>query len=535
MKKTENLVYSLAFYILKFISVVFSAFLFIGALLFSSSDTDITTLKTFVTPDNIFPCIIGIAVFLSIILFFRIPYKNNPILTIRLLLIVTLSVYAIVGTLLIIFTKSAPFTDPQFVYEIVQNCAQNNFTDIDKNSYLSVYPHQIGLVFFYEPLLRLWNLLGINADAYVFFQFINLLLTLVLIYFLYKLTDKFFSDSFVCACFLLLSIGFLPLYFYILRVYGDLPSLTFFVMGLWAFTEIISPKSVPLRTSGSIRKQRISKFFLYLFNIVCFILCVATRKNSIIGLIALIIITFCVILHQKRWTLFLLICSYLLIAFFTLPAIQTFYETRAENKLDDGTPPIAYIAMGMQNAPKACGWYNGFNYSVYVEPGYDLEFANFCSKIRINERLDYFKANPGNAFDFYFEKYASQWCDGSYASRELTAYTTLKRPAFVDSFYGKNGGKLFLFFCNIYQSLLYFGVLLFSLRSYFDKKEKNLLPYTVILMAFGGFLFHFLWEANARAIFTYSLLLLPVSGAGIATICNILRSGLSKVHFRKIL
>ena len=528
MKKTENLVYSLTFYILKFISVVFSAFLFIGALLFSSSDMDITTLNTFVTPDNIFPCIIGIPVFLGIILILRIPYKKNPILTIRLLLIVTLSVYAIIGTLLILFSKSAPFTDPQFVYEIVQNCAQNNFTDIDKNSYLSVYPHQIGLVFFYEPLLRLWNLFRINADAYIFLQFINLLLTLVLIFFLYKLTDKFFSDSYVCVCFLLLSIGFLPLYFYILRVYGDLPSLTFFVIGLWAFTEIISPKSAPLKTSGGIRKQQIAKFFLYLLNIVCFILCVATRKNSIIGLISLIIITFCVILHKKRWALFLLICIYLLIAFFTLPTIQTLYETRAESKLDDGTPPIAYIAMGMQNAPKACGWYNGFNYSVYVEPGYDLEFAKFCSKIRIKERLTYFKDNPGNAFDFYFEKYTSQWCDGTYAARELTAYTTVERPEFVDTFYSNDGGKMFLYFCNIYQSLLYFGVLLFCLRSYFDKKANFLLPYTVILMAFGGFLFHIIWEANARAIFTYALLLLPVSGAGIAGVCNI-------IHFRKIL
>ena len=81
--------------------------------------------------------------------------------------------YAIAGTLLILFAKSAPQTDSGFLYKIVQNCAKNDFTDISTDSYLSVYPHQIGLVFFYEPFLRLWNLLNIQAEAYIFLQFIK--------------------------------------------------------------------------------------------------------------------------------------------------------------------------------------------------------------------------------------------------------------------------------------------------------------------------------------------------------------------------
>lgn len=512
MIKVTNFIYSVSFRILKFIGIIFSFLLFISALLFSSSDTDITTFKTFVTTDNILLGIIGILLFLGLMLLLYICCKKYPIRTVRILLAVTLSGYAIIGTLFIVFAQSAPNTDSLFIYEIAQHCAKNDFTDINRDSYLSIYPHQIGLVFFYEPLLRIWNLLGINAEAYVFLQFVNLLLVLTLIYFLYKLTDKLFQNAFATVYSMVLAIGYLPLYLYILRVYGDLPSLTFFVMGLWALAEIISPKPT------EIHKNRLYRCFLYVLNITCFILSVATRKNSIIGLIAVMIITLLVILHQKRWSLLLLFCGYLLISLFTLPIIQTFYETRAESTLDEGTPPVAYIAMGMQNAPKACGWYNGFNYNVYVESGHNIDFINKYSHTQIKDRLSYFKENPSDAFDFYFEKYTSQWCDGTYASRELTAYTPKKRPAFLKNFYSKDGGVIFLFLCNCFQNLLYLGVLLFCLSSCIKKNGKNLLPYTLILIAFGGFLFHFLWEANARAIFSYTVLLLPVSGAGMATL-----------------
>lgn len=516
MIKPANFVYSLLFYILKFIGVTFSVLLFWGALLFSSSDTDITTLKTFVTADNLLPGLAGIFVFLGITSLLYILYKKNPAKTVRLLLFVTLAVYAIGGTLLIIFAKSAPQSDSFFIYEIASNCAKNDFKGISTDSYLSIYPHQIGLVFFYEPLLRFWNMTGLHTEGYIFLQFVNLLLVLTLIYFLYKLTEKLFHGTFATVCCLVLALSCFPLYFYVLRVYGDIPSLAFLVVGLWTFTVLLSPNNSSGTQSGKAIKRWLSRFLLYLLNIVCFFLSVATRKNSIIALIALIIITLLFILHKKRWSLLFLICSYLLLALFTLPLIQTFYETRAESTLDEGTPPIAYIAMGMQNAPKACGWYNGFNYNTYVESGHNLQFVNGYSKKRIEDRLTFFKENPTEAFHFYFEKYTSQWCDGSYASRELTAYTPTDRSAFFTNFYSKDGGKLFLFFCNCYQTILFWGVMLFCLNGFLAKKENLLLPYTLILIAFGGFLFHFLWEANARAIFPYTFLLLPLSGSGIA-------------------
>ena len=282
------------------------------------------------------------------------------------------------------------------------------------------------------------------------------------------------------------------------------------MIGLWAFTKLLT----------STRTSHKAKIGLYLLNITCFILSVATRKNTIISLIALMLIIVLISLHKKIASFIPLILAYLIISLFTLPLIQNLYETRADAVLGAGTPAIAYIAMGMEDAPKASGWYNGFNYNIYLETDHNIEFIETYCKKKIENRLDYFKSNKDKAFNFYFEKYVSQWCDGTYAFRELTSYSATKRPEKINDFYSENGGKLILFVCNQFQTILYFGFFVFSVYNGFFRKEKNVLVYSIVLMAFGGFLFHFLWEANARAIFSYIVFLLPVAGAGIATISS---------------
>lgn len=523
MQKKIEFIYTFSFRILKYTCVIFSFFLFLMAFLFSSSDTDISTLKTFVVKDNLFINIMCILLFLGVVLLFRYICNKNPRKTKYTLFFITLGFYAVFGTASIVCIKSTPHTDSHFIYTIAQNFAKNNLADISYDSYLSIYPHQIGLVFFYEPLIRLWNLTKIPVDTYIFLQFVNLLLVLILIIFLYKLVNLLFENAYVTCCTLILTMSCFPLYLYVLRIYGDISSLSFFMVGLWALIKLLTSKT-------TCKKHKLA---LYALNIVCFSLSVATRKNTIICLIAIMLIIVLVSLHKKSAKWFPLILIYLLISFFTLPLIQTLYEKRANNTLDSGTPAIAYIAMGMEDAPKASGWYNGFNYNVYVESNHNVEFIKKYCKKKIQARLDYFKGNLNDAFDFYFEKYTSQWCDGTYAIRELTVYSDKERAPYIEAFYSENGGKTFLFLCNQFQNILYLGCFLFTIYSTLIKKEKNLLPFSLILMALGGFFFHFLWEANARAIFTYTILLLPLSGAGMAYLAHNLYTRISKKYLRQ--
>ena len=269
MKKIVEFVYTFSFQTLKYISILFSFILFLGAFLYSSADTDITTLKTFIVKDNIFVSTLCILIFLGLMMLIKHICEKHLDKTKRVLLFITLGFYALLGTFLILYVKSTPHTDSHFIYTIAKNFAQNNFSDISLDSYLSIYPHQIGLAFFYEPLIRLWNLIKIPVDAYIFLQFVNLVLVLIFIIFLYKLVNMWFENSYVTCCCLILTLCCFPLYFYILRIYGDVVSITFLMIGLWAFTKLLT----------STRTSHKAKVGLYLLNITCFILSVATRKT----------------------------------------------------------------------------------------------------------------------------------------------------------------------------------------------------------------------------------------------------------------
>lgn len=507
MTKFSEFVYNLSSNILRYIGVIFTLLLFISALLFSFADTDITTLPAKIRTDNLFVGIICLVLMLLIFYLLKFPCQKNSKLTLRILLAVTMLLYTGCGIFLILCAKSAPISDSYFVYEITQACATNDYTAINPTSYLSVYPHQIGLVFFYEPLLRLWNLLQIPVEGFVFLQYVNIILVLVTLYFMYKIIQLIFQNDYTTACYFVLTWFFTPFYLFILRVYGDISSISLFTVGLWAFIKLTSNKGY--------------KMLLYcLLSIVCFGLSVATRKNVLVAIIGLIIIALLTALFQKKWALLFPIVCYIIISCCTLPAIQAFYEHRAGDELAEGTPPIAFICMGMQQGFHANGWYNSYNYNIYVESGHNMDFIRLYSKKRIDERLDYFKNHPKEAFEFYFEKFASQWCDGTYYSREITACPSAQRDTAFEKFYSKDGGSLYLFVCNIFQTLLYFGAAAFCIYSLFKKEDKTLLPHLGVLIAFGGFLFHLLWEANSRASLPYVFLLLPSAAAGISFCMN---------------
>jgi hypothetical protein len=179
--------------------------------------------------------------------------------------------------------------------------------------------------------------------------------------------------------------------------------------------------------------------------------------------------------------------------------------------------------MGMQESSRANGWYNGFNFDTYQNSGMDEEAANAESLDAIRERLAYFKEHPGYAAGFYLGKELSQWADPTYASRQATLATYGGRTAALDSLYEGSGSKIFIEYCNLYQNLLYLGTLVFcivSLRRGKRQKAAALPMYLGLIGVVGGFLFHTVWEANARYIFPYSLLLIPYAAAGLNLLCS---------------
>lgn len=254
-------------------------------------------------------------------------------------------------------------------------------------------------------------------------------------------------------------------------------------------------------------------------SLVLLVLGVALRKNTLIVIIAVVIVVLWEFLrtHKRCLLLYALLLS--LSSAAVLPAIQRVYEHRAGNVLSSGVPAISYVAMGMQVSSRGNGWYNGFNFNTYEGSHLDTAVTAQKSREAIQSSLFAFRTDPGYALRFYEGKFLSQWTDGSYFCRQATLAHGDARREIVEAVYTGKLAAPFIHYCNIYQLLVYGGSLICLLVLRRRPKQGGYaaeLPFYVGMIAvLGGFLFHMVWEANSRYIFPYFLLLLPYASQGL--------------------
>lgn len=262
------------------------------------------------------------------------------------------------------------------------------------------------------------------------------------------------------------------------------------------------------------------------------------RKNSLIPIIAVLLVLLFESLRfgrsvRARLCLLGMAVCLAVTSVGILPLIQKCYEKKAGNTLSSGVTAMSYFAMGMQEASRGCGWYNGFNIDTYDAAGMDSALANEISRQAVWERLAYFRGHPGYAVDFYARKHLSQWADGTYASRQATLATYGGRSGFFQEVYDGSLSSAYIEWGNAWQDVLYLGTLVFCVSTVHRKRKNtatapqgsdtdslylSLYLYVGLIAVLGGFLFHILWEANSRYIFLYSLLLMPYCAAGVYTV-----------------
>lgn len=132
---------------LQYCSVLLGFFLFAGAFLCTCYSEDLTLILT--KWDNPLFGVLGIAVFLLFfggIIRFLFRHSNSPVKILRILVLLWCIV---LGCILIVFNRTAPMSDGMSVYSIAEALAEGNTSVIHPtDSYLSYYPHQIGLTAF---------------------------------------------------------------------------------------------------------------------------------------------------------------------------------------------------------------------------------------------------------------------------------------------------------------------------------------------------------------------------------------------------
>lgn len=579
-----NIIYRLGLNIVMLLTLLLSILLFAGSFLTTCYADNMETQQVLLRPDNPLWNLLELAGFGLLFCGCLYLYKKIGEKFRRGLLVLTLTFVFGLGILLILFGRTVPAADALSVYNAAAEWILGN-TDIihPTVSYLSYYPQQIGLMAFLELLLRIWNLTGLSVPAWHFIKLVYVCLLCGAIWFQYLSLQYLWPENYknISCCYLVLVCCNLPMIMYSSFVYGEIPSFAALSVGCYLLLRLLGSSSRILFTGfGSI-------LFLTLS--------VLLRKNSLIPVIAVLLVLLFEALRpgrngKMRLGLLIMAVCLAVTSVGILPLVQKCYEKKAGNTLSSGVTAMSYLAMGMQEASRGCGWYNGFNIDTYDTAGMDTVLANEISRLAIDERLAYFREHPGYTADFYLHKHLSQWADGTYASRQATLATYGGRSAFFKEVYEGSLSGGYIEWCNAWQNVLYLGVLVFCIDSLKKRRKSKVVGhmadqtaghtegctadhmadqldadqlgadrhgadrhgadrlgadrhgadrlgadrlyiYVGLIAVLGGFLFHIFWEANSRYIFSYSLLLMPYCGAGIYTgICRIRDGVRSRFH-----
>ena len=579
------------------LTLLLSMLLFAGSFLTTCYADNMETQQVLLRPDNPLWNLLELAGFGLLFCGCLYLYEKIGEKFRRGLLVFTLTFVFGLGILLILFGRTVPAADALSVYNAAAEWILGN-TDIihPTVSYLSYYPQQIGLMAFLELLLRIWNLTGLSVPAWHFIKLVYVCLLCGAIWFQYLSLQYLWPENYkkISCCYLVLVCCNLPMIMYSSFVYGEIPSFTALSVGWYlllrllgssspdsSYRDNVSRNDAPSVTAYDYVPRMLRQILFTGFGSILFLtLSVMLRKNSLIPIIAVLLVLLFEALRpgrngKMRLGLLIMAVCLAVTSVGILPLVQKCYEKKAGNTLSSGVTAMSYLAMGMQEASRGCGWYNGFNIDTYDTAGMDTALANEISRLAIDERLTYFREHPGYTADFYLHKHLSQWADGTYASRQATLATYGGRSAFFKEVYEGSLSGGYIEWCNAWQNVLYLGVLVFCIDSLKKRRKSKVVGhmadqtaghtagctadhmadqldadrhgadrhgadwhgadrlyiYVGLIAVLGGFLFHTFWEANSRYIFSYSLLLMPYCGAGVYTgICRIRDGVRSRFH-----
>ncbi|MST59140.1 glycosyltransferase family protein [Waltera intestinalis] len=585
-----NIIYRLGLNIVMLLTLLLSMLLFAGSFLTTCYADNMETQQVLLRPDNPLWNLLELTGFGLLFCGCLSLYEKIGEKFRRGLLVFTLTFVFVLGILLILFGRTVPAADALSVYNAAAEWILGN-TDIihPTVSYLSYYPQQIGLMAFLELLLRIWNLTGLSVPAWHFIKLVYVCLLCGAIWFQYLSLQYLWPENYkkISCCYLVLVCCNLPMIMYSSFVYGEIPSFVALSVGCYLLLRLLGSVSPDGSYRDNVSPGGSSRIIFTGFGSILFLtLSVMLRKNSLIPIIAVLLVLLFEALRfgrsfRSRLCLLGIAVCLAVTSVGILPLVQKCYEKKAGNTLSSGVTAMSYLAMGMQEASRGCGWYNGFNIDTYDTAGMDTALANEISRLAIDERLTYFREHPGYTADFYLHKHLSQWADGTYASRQATLATYGGRSAFFKEVYEGSLSGGYIEWCNAWQNVLYLGVLVFCIGSLKNRRKSKvvghmadqtaghtagctadhmadqldadrhgadrhgadrlgadrlgadrlgadchgtdrLYVYVGLIAVLGGFLFHTFWEANSRYIFSYSLLLMPYCGAGVYTgICRI--------------
>lgn len=415
--------------------------------------------------------------------------------------------------------------------------ADTDLTQYSPGGYMERFPYQAPLVVLVRALILVS---GSRADFV--FCLLNAIAVAITMMVIVKLSIVVGSDNAGSVPYIamMLSLTFLPAYFYAVTVYGNTLSVMFIAVGFYA--------QVRCMQSSQGRKS----IFVGMASAVCIAVAIVIKSSSIVALIASVLVWLIWALWKRSWIPVVFVLSTVILKTVLAAAPTVYLERLADVDLSRGEPNITWIAMGIgasqpEDQPIVQSWPGGL-YDSYPWRIHDAQYSpeTYASLSRdlIAKRLERFRAQPGEAARFFVGKIAYEWGDPLYESLVSSNWTVgnvvtvedgpidgvsqAQRPLtpIARSMYYGKANFVVRWLCDVMQTVLFFGFLIGS--AIFCRRrhtERWLLLGVTALYAAGGGALYVIWEARSQYTLGFAMMMIPIGAIGLSAVGGWIRNG----------
>ncbi len=375
--------------------------------------------------------------------------------------------------------------DQAIIWTAAKLATENDFSMYKHGGQMFIYPQQQGLALLYEILFRITG----NSDPDLI-GYINASLAPFTLFFGYQCVKECSSTK-AAMHFLPMMMLCLPYIIYSPYLYGDIPSVCYSFIVLWAVLKF-------------------TKTCQYRYAVLaCLIaaLALTSRMNIWIFFIGVTVGMIYFSAAKWSWKPIALALSMMLCASLTMGAVKEYNSSRSGYPVSKGMPSILWMTMGFQYSEWGAGYYNNYSKEVFESTGFDRDMSVALAKQEIKDRAKMFLQYPEQITMFFGEKLRSQWHDPLFeADKSVGTYVDLKE------------------ICSAVMFMIYIFSLIGAGFRFFKKKE---LIYDIPLIVFvGGFLFSIIWEAKSRYMLPYYVFLHMYAAYGLTDVTEWIRGKL---------